>query len=208
MLLVLINAGLFSTLSIFAFFGPAVIGTFETGPNMFDLVFGSNGFNSYPGMVTLFILEILVILLAICGIISIVLSHKGKTKRNYFLYCIIAMAAINVINAVLSFCTLFLTNLAGDGNVLGFGPILFGALQLMSALILSTLFLAIKNARKVQNARSNFFGNSQSREQHSFQPSDLSEREKMELIEGYKRLYEQGTITEEEFESKKKQLLK
>lgn len=143
-------ASIIGVASIFCFFGAAEkavvtigpISEMVTGPTMFTAMFGGTyqglPIDLQPGMLALFIIEILIILLALTLIIGN-LTKKLKTKASICLTSMIALLTLTAV--IMSFCTV---QLCGDGDFggsiegffsasvkLGAGPISYSVLGII-----------------------------------------------------------------------------
>lgn len=220
--------------SFFAFFGASI--TYPSSldidsPSMFKLMFGyteeAYGYKvemkACTGLTILFVIEILIIVLAI---VALLIAYKSKNGALFsddnesiiekFIYL---MIPFSLVACILSFATLGLTgNSTGTSDIsLGFGPIIYSILQII---VLIILFVAIY-LNKVQNANKKYYDVKHQNTQSYYKPmnnvsssvttankeSVLSEKEKLDLLIKYKSLFDSGVVTKEEFEKKKKDLI-
>lgn len=235
MLICMLVASLITIFNIFSFFGKIVSGlpAYST-PNMFDLMFGAERYYQgygeiqwklYPGMLALFIIQIVAIIMAIS---AIVICYKIKFEygdEENAINLSIFSCIVSLIATILSFCTLSLTDsksLFYYGVELGTGPILYSILNIVAIilLIVGLLFHAFMPTIKFKIKTSSYkpTGNSSISTSSvsiptSSKPSsggayrNISEDEKIELIKKYKEMYDNGIITKEEFNKKKSDLL-
>lgn len=245
----IVIASLLSFFSIFAFFGRTFGNDLNIGPNMFDLMFGNDGWKRFDGMTVLFFVQILVMLVAIDGFFVAykVYSQEKDEKSGK---TVAALSIIfSLIATIMSFCTLPITETVDTGARLGLGPILYSVLHILSIFIFITGILyshsknrlaikessqdivekayfssqmddedyskkyleSLKANRDYLEAKSNNNAsvktNSTKRINDKVLEEKLTENEKAELIFKYKSMLDQGILTQEEFEAKKKQLL-
>lgn len=220
--------------SILAFFGASI--TYPSSlnidsPSMFKLMFGyteeAYGYKvdvkACTGLTILFVIEILIIVLAI---IALIIAYKSKKdplfsgdNESIIEKIIYLMIPFSLVACILSFATLGLTNNStGTSDIsLGFGPIIYSILQI---LVLIILFVAIY-LNEVQNAsKKNYYVKHQNTQSYlkpmntvsssvttANKESALSEKEKLDLLTKYKTLLDSGVVTKEEFEKKKKDLI-
>jgi len=216
-----VAATIISAFSIFAFFGNAAANTGGTAiPNMFQLMFGGIGtysgytiaWKQYGGLTFLFVLEIIIIIMAVvtwcvCGI-----AYEDGPKVG----CGIFSGICSLVALIISFCTLSITNIDpyGYGVTLGFGPIFYSILNIISVLLIAcgVIYHFVSERRYTYTSRytprstygSSSYSSSSSQET---QKPKLSENEKADLLLKYKGLLDAGVITQEEFDSKKKEIL-
>ena len=227
----IVIAGIISILSIFAFFGDAISNTGgSVVPNMFHLMLG--GKTTYQGYIIewrqiggltfLFGIEIVMILLS-C--VAFYFAYKIKNddideEKAVHLSSIQFMFAITA--TILSFSTLALSGTSGYSSSssvkLGFGPVFYGILSMIVAILhLIVIILSINSGVNYRVSRtsnyhsSSYYNPASSANRPTSTPAtskpELSENEKADLLIKYKKLLDDGTITEEEFQQKKNKLL-
>ncbi len=227
----IVIAGIISILSIFVFFGDAISNTGgNVIPNMFHLMLG--GKTTYQGYIIewrqiggltfLFGIEIVMILLS-C--VAFYFAYKIKNddldeEKAVHLSSIQFMFAITA--AILSFSTLALSGASGYSSSssvkLGFGPVFYGILSVIVAILhLIVIILSINSGVNYRVRRtssyhgSSYYNPASSANTPTSTPAaskpELSENEKADLLIKYKKLLDDGTITEEEFQQKKNKLL-
>ena len=226
----IVIASLLSFFSIFAFFGRTFGNDLNIGPNMFDLMFGNDGWKRFDGMTFLFVLQILIMIVAIVGFAIAYKLYSEDIDENKGITVSIFSIILSLIVSIMSFCTLPITEAVDIGAKLGLGPILYSVLHILSiAVLIIGFFVSGSGQTTDEEARARYFEtlpkstdapektykssygemvyNDQS--QKSMKSSkELSENEKADLIIKYKTMLDQGILTQEEFDEKKKQLLK
>ena len=216
MITLLLIAAALSIFSIFTFFGNVLANDLGVGPNMFDIMFGVDIWKMFPGMTVLFALEILLIFVSFGAIYLSYRINKGEVDKNKAIVVSCIMGFLNIVNATMSFLTLVLTSNTGNGNRLGIGPIFYAILQILSLFtlilaIISTRYNLLKSSNKMAVETTNKpvkeTVKAKQKEENNVN-NNLSEKEKAELILTYKKMLDEGAITQEEYEAKKKQLLK
>lgn len=228
----IVISGIIALLSIFAFFGNAFSNTGGTAiPNMFQLMFGGSGtyqgyviqWKQYGGLTFLFVLQILIMIVAI---ISFFICYNIKAnfgEESHGVVISIIMGLMSIVALIVSFCTLGITNVNQNGyyNVqLGFGPILYSILNIIIVLLL-IIGIVLNHTQPSYTYRSrtssyrpsasstyaSSTASSASQNNNSSTKPTLSENEKADLILKYKKMLDDGIITQEEFDKKKKELL-
>ncbi len=213
-------AGLFAIFSVFAFFGHAFSNTGTTiNPSMFKLMFGIEGtYNGYviywkqfAGLTALFVLEILIIVLVLTGFIFLYLC---KNKRKILVVIFSMLVLLCTTTSIMSFCTLSITNVNQDGFyeiTLGVGPWIYSCMQLVSIALFVVGLALLNNAKKTMYLPSDRKLNNRvienSNSSQDVNKSELTENEKADLIIKYKKMFDDGILTKEEFETKKTELL-
>lgn len=220
-------ATIISALSIFAFFGNAYANTGGTAiPNMFQLMFGSSGnysgyiivWKQYGGLTFLFALEIIIIIMA-----SITWYVCGAAYEDIWkIGCAIFSGICSLVALIISFCTLNITNVDpyGYGVTLGLGPILYSVLNIISVILItgSVIYYFVNESKYIIyrnkyipkstcSSSSTSSATSSISTTQANQKEKLTENEKAELLLKYKGLLDSGVITQEEFDSKKKEIL-
>lgn len=216
-------ATIISFLSIFLFFGTGLdMPKLKYSLNMFELMFGADkdmkisGYNIHVktnpegGMTFLFVLQIIIMILAV---VVWILTKKDYIDDKYVAIFSGISGGASLIALILSFCTKPICDANSSEVKLGFGPILYSILHIISvALIIIGLIKYYKEQSlsrayrlKVIRERQNHpYSNSM----YSKQPKNsLSENEKAELLIKYKSLLDSGVISKEEFVAKKKEIL-
>ncbi len=226
MIVCFVSAGIVTIFSVFAFFGDAYSNTGGTViPTVFDLMFGTERayndlyvqWKQYGGLTFLFVWQILASLLSIAGFLAC--DRVGKRKNNGLLGVVAssALAVMAFVSMILSFCLPSITDVNKGGAYdvrLGMGPIMYSLLQI-SVIILSLIgivlhFVQSPNGKpRILRAFSNDENDrSPKTETKASSASGLSESEKAGLIIKYKKMLDEGIITQEEFDKKKTELLK
>ncbi len=234
MLACLVVASIIALASIFAFFGDAFSNTGGTGgPNMFNLMFGSAGnfqgqavlWKQYGALTFLFVLQILIMVMAIIGfIVCYNIEEKCGNEMNGVTVSVL-MAIMSLVALIISFCTLSITNVNQNGQYnlqLGSGPVSYSVMHIIVFVLLVTGVLLynskhssgqrIRTNRSYKPSPSTHYTNTTSSSlntpKNDPQPKPvLSESEKIDLILKYKKMLDEGIITQEEFDKKKKELL-
>ena len=136
-------ACLFAFCSIFAAFGPAVVGSafgFTGSSSMFDLMLGnSNGEGRYPALSWLFCCELIIMLGIIAAIVLYFLAKKEKDKSNIVLIGSAGLGALSLAGSITSFCTMQIVGVsASKGDYasigMGAGAIITGVMLLIAFL--------------------------------------------------------------------------
>ena len=225
----IVISGIIALLSIFAFFGNAFSNTGGTViPNMFQLMFGGSGtyqgyviqWNQYGGLTFLFVLQILIMIVAI---ISFFVCYNIKANNGEESHGVIVSAIMGLMSTaalIISFCTLGITDVNQNGYYtvqLGFGPIFYSILNIIIVVLLiignniqhSYSYRSRTSSYKpsTSSTYTNSTASSASQNNNSFTKPTLSENEKVDLILKYKKLLDDGIITQEEFDKKKRELL-
>ena len=222
----IVIAGIISILSIFTFFGDAFSNTGGSViPNMFHLMLGGKStyqgyvfeWKQIGGLTFVFGIEIVMILLSFR---AFYIAYKIKNddideEKAIHLSSIQFMFAITA--TILSFSTLALSNISssssGSNVKLGFGPVFYGILCMIVAILhLIVILLSINSGPNYRVSRISSYRSSSGYTPSSTSTSStskpvLSENEKADLLIKYKKLLDDGTITEEEFKQKKNKLL-
>lgn len=221
-------ATIISALSIFAFFGNAAANTGGTAiPNMFQLMFGGTGnysgymiaWKQFGGLTFLFVLEIIIIIMAAVTWCVCKIAYDDGPKIG----CAIVSGICSLVALIISFCTLSITKIPyGYGVTLGFGPIFYSILNIISVLLIAVgvIYHFVSENRYTYRRRytpSSTYGSSSytssssttssSPSAQETQKAKLSENEKADLLIKYKGLLDSGVITQEEFDAKKKEIL-
>ena len=213
---VIVVAGIISILSIFVFFGDAFANTGGTViPNMFHLMFGSEQtYNSYviewkqySGLTFIFGIEIVMIVLSIIAFYVAYQIKNNNIQEDKGIYLSSIQFILAITGAILSFSTLGLTNMSNiydaKSVTLGFGPVFYGVLCIIVAILhLSVILICIKSGPNYQVRRTSAY-----RSVTAPAKPSLSENEKADLLLKYKKMMDEGVITKEEFENKKKNIL-
>ncbi len=226
MIICFVSAGIVTIFSVLAFFGDAYSNTGgRIIPNVFDLMFGTTKtygnyslqWKQYGGLTFLFVWQILASLLSIAGFLAC--DRVWKRKNNGLLGVVVssALAVMTFVSMILSFCLPSITdvNQGGTSDVrLGMGPIMYSLLQI-SVIILSLIgivlhFVQSPNGKpRILRAFSNDENDRLPRtEAKASSASGLSESEKADLILKYKKMLDEGILTQDEFNKKKAELLK
>ncbi len=210
--------------SLFCFFGPAlgyIHSSSNVLPSMFDLCFGNTKsysgviwkWNVIGGYVALFVFQLL-IMIGFIGVIFILLSNKEVNKKTV-LCSLTGLTIMSLVVMIMSFCAkAMLGGLIDTSSIsLGVGPIIYSVMYIVVVAILLVAILnvykEIKNPSEENQAVAYSYSNSQSSNTNNLDQSKekLSESAKLDLLSRYKKLLDEGTITQEEFDAKKKDLL-
>ena len=217
----IVTAGIISILSIFVFFGDAFSHTGGSAiPSMFNLMFGSTStykgyviqWKQYGGLTFLFVLEIFIIVGALVSFFIAYKIHQGDCDETDGITVSVISGLMSLVALIVSFCTLQITNIT---NVqLGFGPVFYSILHILVIIFLAVGIIVNKieppqpYLKSYKKASSPYLKSTyKSSYLKSTTKPSLSESEKADLILQYKKMFDKGIITEEEFEKKKKELL-
>ena len=209
MIVCLLLASLVSIFSIFAFFGDAFSNTGGiVVPNMFHLMFGltqntygvSIKWKGYVGLTILFVIQIIIMVIATFALYVASKIAKRDVKSATGAGVLGSLGLFSIIALTLSFLTIQLTGGdvdASSGVGLGVGPIVYSCLHIM-VVIIAIIGIGLKN---YQSAPVRW---------HPMHTTfkTPSESEKADLILKYKKMLDDGIITQEEFDKKKEDLLK
>lgn len=194
-------------------------------------------YKTNTGMVFIFLFEIICIIVALISIIKTIKnlnlrSYEMNGIGYYGTSCLFSLIAL-----IMSFCSISLLEEGLDLPIhldsvlsLGAGPIAFSVLHIFSILFIvgGILLNVYKSSRRVYYARrANYYrsvsGNAIQGTTPSVQRNNAqqvtngaqttskekgSEEEKIVLLEKYHKLLENNIITQEEFDAKKKEILK
>lgn len=228
----IVISGIIALLSIFAFFGNAFS---NTGgiliPNMFQLMFGSSEtyqsiiieWKQFGGLTFLFVLQILIMIVAIISFFVCYNIKANDGEESHGVIVSVIMGLMSIVALIVSFSTLGITDINQDGyyNVqLGFGPIFYSILNIIIVVLL-IIGIVLDHTQPSYSYRSrtssyrpstsstytNSTASSASQNNNSSTKPTLSENEKIDLILKYKKTLDDGIITQEEFDKKKKELL-
>lgn len=213
-----ITASIVAICSIFCFFGPAfsyVSGDSSIVPSMFNYMFGSKKgliiWEQKSGFIILFVLQLLIIL----GFIVTIFILNNKNKSNKLIMgSIIGLIVLSLVATIMSFCSISLTGIDSSLINLGVGPIIYSVMHLVVIIILLVACFnfytkEIQNPTVVENKSTSTQVNvNSSNTTESNQSKEvLSESAKIDLLNRYKKMLDEGTLTQEEFDAKKKDLL-
>lgn len=211
--------------SLFCFFGPAlgyIHSSSNVLPSMFDLCFGNTKsyssvlvmkWNVIGGYVALFVFQLLIMIGFICLIFM--LLAKEKPNKKIVLCSLTCLTVMSLIVLIMSFLTrAMLGSLIDASSVcLGVGPIVYSVMHIVVVAILLVaifnVYKEIKNPSEENQTVAYSYSNSNNSNTNSSNQAkeSLSESAKIDLLNRYKKLLDEGTITQEEFEAKKKDLL-
>lgn len=219
----LVLMSVLSIFSIFACFGEAVsVKFFDIGPSMFDLMFGlkineSYAWKRFDGLTFLFFLEVVIILLAFALIV--VIYKNGEQNKKITFGGISAL--LSLIAAIISFCCQPITSEEISATNLGVGAIIFGIMHILAIVSYFVAYLSYKSVQTYKwptistsniNSSNNqrYSGQQQfgTNQNFSSNSNNKTEEERIKLLKEYKTLLDEGIITKEEFEEKKKTILK
>lgn len=224
----IVISGIIALLSIFAFFGNAFSNTGGTViPNMFQLMFGGSGtyqgyviqWNQYGGLTFLFVLQIFIMIVAIISFFICYNIKANYREESHGVVVSVIMGLMSIVALIVSFCTLAITDVNQNGyyNVqLGFGPIFYSILNIIIVVLL-IIGIVLNHTQPSYSYRSrtssyrpstsSTYPSSTSQNNNLSTKPTLSENEKADLILKYKKMLDDGIITQEEFDKKKKELL-
>ena len=202
--------------SIFAFFGaPIHITGYKVLINVFDVMFGEYNNKPYAGMVILFILQLTIMLFAL---IELFLCYKvkfGDTDEFIVESFSVVTSIFSLVALILSFCTINLLGIKDSGVSLGAGPITYSIMHIV-AIILYIVGIFVEedvysNAHTKYKYNRNYnprnIPNPLNKPVNNTNKTVLSENQKIELILNYKKMLDEGILTQEEFDKKKKEIL-
>ena len=217
MVICMIAAGIISILSIFSFFG----GVFDVIniPSMFDLMFGAtktvNGtvytFPQYGGFTFLFVLQILIIVISFVGFWVAYKVKKVDFTDGAGIGVSIVSSLMSLVALIISFCTFpiigFDPSTQSVDVKLGFGPVFYSILHIIVILLfVAGMLINRKSLNDYDKKYIKTTNTSSSFNTWSSKPS-LSESEKADLILKYKKMFDEGVITKEEYDKKKNELV-
>lgn len=185
---------------------------------MFQTMFGYKGkimgfsveVDGNTGMVILFVIQII---LLIANLVVIILYYKkindGDCEKGaLFFSCGIVL--FSLIAAIMSLCTINITASNNLSNVkdakLGFAPIFYSILQFIIIAIHG--FLIVKSLMESRYSYRHISYRTNNSQQHYQQPYNNRSISVTDELKKYKELLDSGAITQEEYDTKKKQLLK
>ena len=223
----IVISGIIALLSIFAFFGNAFSNTGGTViPNMFQLMFGGSGtyqgyviqWKQYGGLTFLFVLQILIMIVAIISFFICYNIKSNYGEESHGLVVSVIMGLMSIVALIVSFCTLVITDVNQNGyyNVqLGLGPIFYSILNIIIVVLL-IIGIVLNHTQPSYNYRSrtssrpstsSTYTSSTSQNNNPSTKPTLSENEKADLILKYKKMLDDGIITQEEFDQKKERTI-
>lgn len=201
---------------------------------MFGLEVERNGYTSdYPmidGLFVLFIFQFLITIVAIGGLYIARDSYVTYNDSKRIIAVSAPLGILVLISTILSFCTVEFykdaTNIGSSvplGLQLGVGPILYSVFGLLCLFLLVVtigieVYSILNTPRKYVTIPYNSNNNPNQNYQQGYSQNNVSstptestqksfldkENEKLELLLKYKKLLDEGVITEEEFEDIKK----
>jgi uncharacterized membrane protein len=213
-----IAASIVAICSIFCFFGPVfsyVSGDSSIVPSMFNYMFGSKKgiiiWEQKSGFIILFVLQLLIIL---GFIVTIFILHNKNKSNKLIMGSIIGLIVLSLVATIMSFCSISLTGIDSSLINLGVGPIIYSVMHLVVIIILLVACFnfytkEIQNPTVVENksTATQVNVNSTSKIESNQSKEVLSESAKIDLLNRYKKMLDEGTLTQEEFDAKKKDLL-
>lgn len=218
----IVIAGIISICSIFAFFGTVVpANNGRIVPKMFDLMFGdfssNGGYGTYgtwyriQGLTFLFVIQILII---IGVLVNLYLCYRVKEKRDFTMLIGLTVVIIvaSVVACIMSFCTIRMGNINKDGSydfTLGPGPIAYSVMQIIAVLFYFIGLCLYNNQNSQEQTTPDLQRLVKEEEPKPNNPPkrELTENEKADLLIKYKKLLDEGAITQEEFDKKKNEIL-
>lgn len=188
-------AALLSMASTFAMLLP--IASLSGSVNMIKSALGIDCTATWSNTAIL-IIQIIMIILNIFIIISAAKKYKNYHRVKFIRVIQITLSSIMVLFAFLTLSIIGVPS--GAGISLGAGPIIFGIVNLLVILfiILSFVYLNKKEDIIEETTDSN----------KNVKNVKNKEAENIDLLLKYKELYNKKIITKQEFEKKKKELLK
>lgn len=216
MVVCIIVVALMAIVNTFTFFVDALANTGGTiVPSLLDFMFGLEivpglWWKQYIGLTILFIIQMVIVVGALIGFFVAYKLKKGAIGmgpiKAYALIMILLLGA----SAVLAFLTIQLSGgeaFSSAGVTLGLGPITYGCLNVSITLVLLFGVLFSRKAPVKHYAgprpttrpdRSSFYKSN----------NPLSDEDaKADLILKYKQMLDDGIITQEDYEKKKKDIL-
>lgn len=174
--------------------------------------------NRYSALTVLFVIQIAICIFACIEFVVEFKIKKDDLDDDTTIYYFIPLALLSFAASIISFCTTDITNITISSDVkLGFGPIFYGILQLLVLFILSIkIFCFLKDkgisqSYKAQQKRNVYFASNtqtaKTAQETSESSTKISEQQKIEYLSKYKKMFDEGVITEEEFNKKKSELL-
>lgn len=222
--------------NIFCFFAPALSYTPEYFPNqygsqvdvtkytMFNYIFGlkerKNGYiyeyiKTTPGMSLLFAFHIFIIILAILGLVLLIAYKRNRISNKFISILSVVGIAFTALSALLAYSTPMILKVNSYDYTWGFGPIVYCILQIFVIILFAGVLYryhtdkvyaeATKAANKQNKPGSR--PHRTSREIRNEQIEHSKQDDKVDLILEYKRMYDNGEISEEEYNKKKDELL-
>ena len=214
MIYCIVISGIIALLSIFAFFGRAVIASGDTIiPTMFNLMFGGTEninkyyviqWTRYDVLTFLFVLQIIIMIVAILSFIICYNLDTDYKAHTHILIISVIEILLCLTASIISLLTLEITGVNVGNNLdirLGPGPIAYTTMNMISVVL-----LIVGNILNLVNPTYRYY-NIEAYKSQLKQNHGLSESAKVDLIIKYKKMLDDGIITKEEFEQKKKDLL-
>lgn len=213
MIYCIIISGIIAFLSIFAFCGKAVIASGKTIiPTMFNLMFGGTEnikyyviqWTRYDLLTFLFVLQIIIMIVAILSFIICYNLDTDYKAHTHILIISVIEIILCVTASIISLLTFEITGVNVGNNLdirLGPGPIAYTTMNMVAV-----AFLIVGNILNLVNPTYRYY-NIEAYKSQLKQNHGLSESVKVDLIIKYKNMLDDGIITKEEFEQKKKDLL-
>lgn len=214
MIYCIVISGIIALLSIFAFFGRAVIASGDTIiPTMFNLMFGGTEninkyyviqWTRYDLLTFLFVLQIIIMIVAILSFIICYNLDTDYKAHTHILIISVIEILLCLTASIISLLTLEITGVNVGNNLdirLGPGPIAYTTMNMISVVL-----LIVGNILNLVNPTYRYY-NIEAYKSQLKQNHGLSESAKVDLIIKYKKMLDDGIITKEEFEQKKKDLL-
>ena len=215
----LLLACVIALLSFLCFALPSLSGSYSAlSPSVFDLAFGTrrdygSGFVQFQqigGVVFLFAWQVLVCLFALFCAVCCLFAAKGKSNWRLPALSSLFLLTMSLVASIVSFCYLGISDVdpkGTDGARIGIGPILYSILHIcVIVLILLGIFLYMAFTPDARPSFLKVFSPSwESNKKVS--KKGLDEEAKVDLIIKYKKMMDDGILTEEEFERKKEELL-
>ncbi len=214
MIYCIVISGIIALLSIFAFFGRAVIASGDTIiPTMFNLMFGGTEninkyyviqWTRYDLLTFLFVLQIIIMIVAILSFIICYNLDTDYKAHTHILIISVIEILLCLTASIISLLTLEITGVNVGNNLdirLGPGPIAYTTMNMISVVL-----LIVGNILNLVNPTYRYY-NIEAYKSQLKQNHGLSESAKVDLIIKYKNMLDDGIITKEEFEQKKKDLL-
>lgn len=216
MVVCIIVVALMAIVNTFTFFVDALANTGGTiVPSLLDFMFGLEivpglWWKQYIGLTILFIIQMVIVVGALIGFFVAYKLKKGAIGmgpiKAYALIMILLLGA----SAVLAFLTIQLSGgeaFSSAGVTLGLGPITYGSLNVSITLVLLFGVLFSRKAPVKHYAGPRPTTRPDRSEFYKLNNPLSDEDAKADLILKYKQMLDDGIITQEDYEKKKKDIL-
>ena len=203
--------------SIFAFFGsPISLSGYKVITNMFDVIFGEYNNKPYAWMIILFILQVIIMLFALIELFVCYKVKFGNADEFTVQSFSVTISIFSLAALIISFCTLNILGIKDSSNVsLGAGPIAYSIMHIVAIIlyiggIFIEKYVSSYTHMKYKYNRNNIprnIPNPLNKPVNNTNKTVLSENQKIELILKYKKMLDEGILTQEEFDKKKSEIL-